>query len=196
MDNPAAPAPAATLSPAPTAAPVATPTPAIDVQAEITKALDAHKATFAAEFEKATGHKDLGAFTEAKMKEQGQLQELADKKSNEAATWRGKFETAAIHNAILAAAGESQDPDTVKQLLSGKGQVDADGIVTIDGKSPADAVKQLLTEKPFLLKPTGNAGSGAPQTTGSGKALTRAAFDALSPADKQAHFKHGGVVTD
>jgi hypothetical protein len=136
--------------------------PAADVQAQINQALQAQQADFAKQLKEATGHSDFKAFTEAQLKQQGKLQELADANKAEAQTFKAKFEQAAVGNALLAAATEAVDPATVKDLLAGRAQVDDSGNVTIDGKPVAEAVKQLLTDKPFLAKAQGGTGSGAP----------------------------------
>jgi hypothetical protein len=50
-----------------------------------------------------------------------------------------------------------------------------------------------------ILKGTGASGSGAKGGQGGqtgAKTLNRTAFDALGPAERQAHFKSGGTVTD
>lgn len=136
--------------------------PAVDLQAEINKALQAQQAEFAAQLEQATGHKDIQSLTEAQLKQQGKLQELADAKAAEAATYKTQFEQLAISHALMAASAEAVDPAIVADLLAAKATVDATGAVSIDGKPVADAVKALLAEKPFLAKAQGGTGSGAP----------------------------------
>lgn len=170
--------------------------PAVDVQAEVAKALAAQQAEFASQLEQATGHKDIKALTEAQLKAQGKLQELADAKAAEAQTYKEKFESAAISNALLAASAEAVDPATVKDLLAGKAQVDAAGNVTIDGKPAADAVKQLLIDKPFLAKAQGGTGSGAPANGNSVQTKTRAQLAAMDPAAQAAFFKDSGKAID
>jgi hypothetical protein len=150
----------------PVAAPNQPAAPVVDVQAQINAALTKQQAEFAEQLKAATGHADLKALTDANLKAQGKLQELADAKSAEAQLYKTKFETAAIDNALLAASVEAVDPATVKDLLAGKAVVDDNGTVTIDGKPAADAVKALLEAKPFLAKAQGGTGSGAPQNAG------------------------------
>lgn len=139
--------------------------PVVDVQAQINQALVAQQAEFAAHLEKATGHKDFASLTDAQLKEQGRLQELADNNKQEAVTAKAELGKVRIDNALLAASGEALDASVISSLLSGKAVCDGNGVVTIDGKSVADAVKQLLTDKPFLAKPQGDTGSGAPSAT-------------------------------
>lgn len=66
-----------------------------------------------------------------------------------------------------------------------------------------EALESLIEQYPHrdhILKSSGASGGGA-QGGGNGggagkKTLTRSQFDALSPADKMAHVKTGGAVTD
>lgn len=168
---------------------------AVDVQAQIDAALAKQQADFAAQLEQATGHKDLKTFTEAQLKAQGKLQELADANKAEATTYKGKFETLAISNALLSAAGNAVDPATVVDLLQSKAKVDDAGNVTVDGKSAADAVKALLDAKPFLAKAEGGTGSGAPANAGSGvQTKTRAEFEALDHAARAKFTRDGGKI--
>lgn len=137
-------------------------TATVDVQAQINAALAKQQADFAEQLQAATGHSDLKALTEAQLKAQGKLQELADAKTAEAQSYKSRLEQVSISNALLAAAAEAVDPLTVKDLLAGKAKVDEAGNVTIDGQPVADAVKKLLKDKPFLAKAQGDTGSGAP----------------------------------
>jgi hypothetical protein len=148
--------PGAGQTPTPPAAPV-------DVQAQINQALAAQQADFQRQLKEATGHGDFKSLTEAQLQAQGKLQELADAKAQEANAYKAKFEQTQISNALLAASTDAHDPATVNALLSGKAVCSDSGVVTIDGKPVAEAVKALLTEKPFLAKPQGGTGSGAPQ---------------------------------
>lgn len=159
-------APAAPNNPTTTTAPAAG-VPAADVQAQITQALQAQQADFAKQLQEATGHSDLKTLTEAQLKQQGKLQELADTKAAEAETYKSKYQVEAVGNALLAASSDAIDPKTVKDLLLAKGEVDSNGHISIDGKPVADAVKALLEERPFLAKAQGDTGSGAPQNAGS-----------------------------
>jgi len=145
--------------------PPATPTspPPVDVQAEIQKALAAERAAFKKQLKETTGHESFEALQQAQLKEQGKLQELADAKALEAQTFKGKFEQTQIKAALLSASAEALDPATVSDLLAGKAACDEAGNVTIGGKPVAEAVAQLLKDKPFLAKPQGGTGSGAPQ---------------------------------
>lgn len=145
------------------------PAPAFDVQAEIARALADQRAEFAAQLEKATGHKDIKSLTEAQLKQQGKLQELADANAAEAKSYKTKFEQLAVSHALLSASADAVDPAIVAELLAGKAHVDDAGNVTIDSKPVGDAVKALLDAKPFLAKAQGGTGSGAPANAGSGE---------------------------
>lgn len=172
------------------------PAPVVDIQAQINAALATQQAEFNAQFKEATGHDDLKAFTEAQLKAQGKLQELADANKAEAQGYKTKYEAAAISTAILGAASDAVDPTTVQDLLAGKAKVDESGNVTIDGKPVTDAVKALLEAKPFLAKVEGGTGSGTPANVNNQQTKTRAQFQSLSPAEQSKFCKDGGKVTD
>jgi hypothetical protein len=150
-------------TPPPAAAPTPTP-PALDVQAEINRALAAQQAAFSADLEKATGHKDLKALAETKLLEDGKLKELADSKAAEALQFKTAFESEKIQNALLAASAEAIDSKDVLINLAAKGVVDANGNVTFDGKPAKEAVEALFKASPHLAKPVGTTGSGAPHS--------------------------------
>lgn len=65
-----------------------------------------------------------------------------------------------------------------------------------------EALEMLVDAYPHrdtILKGSGASGGGAQGgggSAGGGKTLTRVAFDALAPADRHAHVKAGGTVTD
>lgn len=161
--------------------------PAVDVQAQINQALQAQQAEFAKQLKEATGHSDLKSLTEANLKAQGKLQELAESKAAEAGEYKAKFEHTQIANALLSASADAIDPAVVSALLAGKAVVDDKGNVTIDGKSVTDAVKKLLDDKPFLAKPQGGAGSGAPQTT----TVEKQNDDTISPQQRLINARKG-----
>jgi len=185
--------PAAPEETPPAATPPAT---SVDVQAEIQRALAEQQAQFQNQLKEATGFDSLKAFQEAQLAEQGKLKELLDAKTSELDAVTRQFQQTQINNSLLAAAQDAVDPSVVAALLAGSAQVDGNGNVLIDGLAPADAVKKLLEEKPFLAKASGNQGSGAPQNSDGGKTLSRAAFDALDPAAKQQFVRDGGRITD
>jgi len=172
-------------------------TETVDVNAVVAKALAERDAKFAADFKQATGFDDLKTFTEHKLKTDGKLQELADASKAEAAHFKGQFHQTLVRSEILSSAGDALDPDTVHALLSSKAIVDDKGGVTIDGKLVKEAIAQLLKDKPFLAKPTGNQGSGTPHNTHSGvKQISRAEFEKMPASQRLAFIKADGVVTD
>jgi hypothetical protein len=136
-----------------------------DLDAAVQQALGVERAKFAADFKAATGHDSLTLFQDAEAKRKGEEGKLLEQRTAELNQTRAELAQANIASAILGAAGEAIDPNTVLALLSGKAKFE-NGAVTIDGKPPAEAVKALLAEKPFLAKPAGGAGSGAPQNGG------------------------------
>jgi len=153
--------PPANTNPAPANNP-----PAVDVQAAIKKALADQQAEFSRQLKEATGHDDIKSLTEATLKAQGRLQELADAKTKEAQTYKQRFEQSQINAALLSASTDAVDPGVVRDLLAARAACDEDGNVSIDGKPAIEAVKKLLEDKPFLAKAQGGTGSGAPQQTG------------------------------
>lgn len=167
---------------------------AVDVQAEIAKALDAERAKFAEQFKAATGFDSLDKFQEEQAKKRGETDKLLEQRNAELAEARAELAKAHVQAAILGASADAVDPSTVLALLAPKAKFE-NGQVTIDGKSAAEAVKALLSEKPFLAK-AGPAGSGSPQNGGGGKTLTREAFAKLTPAEQMKHVQSGGAVVD
>lgn len=182
--------PASTVPPA-SGAPAAG---AVDAQAQINAALAQQQTEFNVKFKEATGHDDLKAYTEAQLKAQGKLQELAESHKAGEQKYKTKYEQATISNALLSASTDAVDPATVKDLLAGRAQVDDNDNVTIDGKPIAEAVKKLLEDKPFLAKAQGGTGSGAPQSAGGGKQITRAEFEKLDHAVRAKFVQDGGSV--
>lgn len=85
---------------------------------------------------------------------------------------------------------------------------DAEGNPIFSRKNPGaaadfDEALEILVDayphKDSILKADNKSGSGAPGNGGGGrggKTISRAAFDALAPAARQAHITAGGTVTD
>lgn len=138
--------------------------PAADMQAQINQALAVQQAEFSKQLKAATGHGDLKALTEAQLEAQGKLQELADSRKLEAEKAKSDLVAVKIENALLAASTGAINPSLVYKLLSEDAVYDDNGAVTVAGKSVADAVKEFLKDNPFLAKPQGGTGSGAPQS--------------------------------
>lgn len=77
-----------------------------------------------------------------------------------------------------------------KTPMAGSG---ADGSATFD-----DLVKEAVKNYPELFEGTGSGGGGAPRNNsgGSGKTLTRAEWEALSPTDQRAKHKDGFKIVN
>ncbi|MBV5274448.1 MAG: hypothetical protein JZU52_12665 [Lamprocystis purpurea] len=134
-------------------------------------------AEFAAGLKAATGHESLSALKAAqdqaaadKLAEQGQFKQLAEQAQAQLGEVKAAYHAERIRGAVLAAATDAIDPETVRALLAGEAQVGSDGTVTIGGQTPAAAVAALLAAKPFLARPAGSAGSGS---AGGGRAGRR-----------------------
>jgi ribonuclease D len=179
-------------NPSPNPKPADAPNPApVDVQAQIREALAAQEARFTEELKKTTGFSSFKEFNENRMKEQGKLQELADAREKEAKGWQTKFEQSQIRNALLSASAAAVDPTVITELLSSRAVCNADGQVSIAGKTVEEAVKQLLEDKPFLAKPQGGTGSGAPQQSTPAKTESKADSANLSPLQRLAASRAG-----
>jgi hypothetical protein len=167
-----------------------------DLDKAVQAAVSAQDAKWTEQFKAATGHDSLQAFQEAEAKRKGEEGKLLEQRNAELTQTRAELNGLRIESALLGAAAEAIDPNTVVALLRGQAKFE-NGAVTVNGQPAAEAVKALLTEKPFLAKPAGGAGGGAPQNGGGGqKTLSRAEFEKLDPAARQQHLKSGGTVTD
>ncbi len=167
---------------------------AVDVQAEIQKALKAEREKWNADFKEATGHASFDEFQTAQATAKGEERKLLEQRTAELNQARAALDGERIKTALLGAASEAVDPAVVQQLLAAGGKVE-NGVVTINGKSPADAVAGLLKEKPYLAKAAAGQGSGARQQAGvETNAITRAAFDQLSPAERSKFSVGGGKI--
>jgi len=96
-----------------------------------------------------------------RLEEQGKFRELAEKHRTDAVAARAALNQERVRNALLAASGDAADAGLVADILGRVGAVDDHGVVMVDGKSAAEAVKALLVEKPFLRKSSPQ-GGGAP----------------------------------
>ena len=102
-----------------------------------------------------------GKAEEEKLVAQKKFEELANKRGEEAATWKGRFEKAQVDNRIITEANKLGviDPDAVISLLDRKGiKVTDEGIEGV-----AEAVKALIEAKPYLTqgKTVPNIGEGS-----------------------------------
>jgi len=91
-----------------------------------------------------------GKAEEEKLKEQKKFEELANKRGEEAATYKGRYEKAMVDNRIITEANKLGviDPDAAISLIDRKGiKVTDDGIEGV-----AEAVKALVEAKPYLTQ--------------------------------------------
>jgi hypothetical protein len=153
--------PATPPTPNPTPTPPAT---APDLQAEIAKALKQQADEFTERFKQATGHATFDEFQTEKAKAKGEEAKLLDQRTVELAQAKAEMERLTVNSALISAATAAVDPEVVQALLGNKAKVE-NGVVTIGGKAVAEAVADLLAQKPYLAK-AGPAGSGAPQGAG------------------------------
>jgi hypothetical protein len=143
------------------------PAAGVDVQAEVQKALAAQAAEHAKQLKEATGHDSIASWQDAQQIAKGEHEKVIAKQKAELADVNARLKSQTINNAILGAAVGAHNPAQVAQLLAGKATVGADGgTVTIDGKPAAAAVEAFAKDNPWLFKPAGPAGSGAPQSAG------------------------------
>ena len=79
--------------------------------------------------------------------------------------YKRKYEESVLRNTILSIATRkgAVDPDVVFAMLEKKATIDGDKIL-IDGKTPEEAIEELLNSKPYLRKAS-PPGTGAPNTT-------------------------------
>lgn len=172
--------------------------PAALTQADIDEAVQAATAKenqkWAEQFKAVTGHDSLDAYKEAKAKQKGEEGKLIDDLKGQNATLAAQLNSMRIDSELRAASGEAIDPDVIAAMLAGKASV-KDGVVTIDGKSPKDAVAALLKDRPHLAKPSGNQGGGTPQGGGAAaKQMARADFEKLDPDARMKFVTGGGKV--
>lgn len=155
---------------------------------QIQAAINQHQSDWAAQFERETGHKDVKSLIDAHQQALSQSQAKAD-------GYKAKFEKLQIDAAILAETAQAVSPAIVKDLLAVKASCDENGVVTIEGKPVAEAIKQLLDANPFLAKAQGGTGSGAPAISSAPtRKMGRDEFNRLPPAERQKFLKDGGAI--
>lgn len=153
---------------------------------------------FTGKLHKVTGGKSLEAWEKDRLEKQGEYQKLAEQYSTEAAQLRQELQQTIARAEILRAATDAIDPEVVHTLLRDKITVSEDGQVKVDGKPVASAIKALLTEKPYLARPAGGSGSGAPaaQKATDDKHRTRDWYDKANPNEIADFFKKGGKLIE
>jgi len=152
-----------------------TPTPSVSIDAKILDDIKslAHKQaelSFNAKLRDVMGVDSLDKLAELKkldeekkMLEKGEFEKLSSQIKEDSQAWKNKYTNAVVEQSIIRASSElnALDSDIVLALVRDKAVVDEKGSVTIDNKSASDYIKELLGAKPYLVKPTGNSGSGS-----------------------------------
>lgn len=169
---------------------------AVDIQAEIQKALAAQQGEFAKQFKAATGFDSLEAFQTEQAKKKGEEGRLLEERTAELNRTKQELADAQVRSALsdAAVAAKAIDPATVVALLAAQGKAE-NGAITVGGKSPAEAVAALLKDKPFLVQ-AGQPGGGTPPggAGAGGNTLSRAEFEKLDPSGRMDFIKKGGKV--
>jgi hypothetical protein len=131
-------------------------------------------------------------------RERDEAKRLADDASGK---YRGTLQRAAIAEAL--GGHEFVARDIVESYVSQRLVWEGDELLfkSDDGKliPPKDGVAGIAKTRPELLKPTGTGGAGVRQSNAGGggdaKTMTRAAFEALAPAQRVEAAKSGVQLT-
>lgn len=108
-----------------------------------------------------------------------------------------------LKSQLIAAGVKDEDYlDTLSAKFAGQAKVEVDGdkrVVKLGDKPLDAAIKEWAGSdagKKFIAAPA-NSGGGAPGGSkgGTGKGISQAEFDAMSPKDRAAHFADGGTIT-
>jgi len=125
------------------------------------------------------------------LEEEGKFQELAEQAKREAEEWRARYQETLKRSQITALAAKlgAVDPEVVLALVSDKAEVTEDGRVLIDGKPAEEALRELLSKKPYLAKASETVGSGTPSGAGADKfAQVKSYEDLLQDSKLMAEF--------
>lgn len=139
---------------------------------------------------------------EAKLKKmQRDLDSAVQQRDDALGKFRGSLQKASIAEAL--AGHEFVDREVVESFVSQRLKWEGDELLFTSGDGKLipvkDGVAEIAKTRPQLLKASGTGGAGVRQSnagSGGGKTMTRAQFDAASPAERMAHSKAGGVVVD
>jgi len=131
------------------------------IRAEVRKEIEAK---VAARLKELVGVESLEDLERKILEEEGRWQDLAERAKREAEQWRTRYQETLKRSEITALAARlgAVDPEVVLALVAPKAEVTDDGRVLIDGKPAEEAIKGLLSEKPYLAKASESAGSGTP----------------------------------
>ncbi len=110
------------------------------------------------------------------LEQQGKTQEYIDKLrenytkqitelQRQAETYKKMYEETVLKSTIVSVASQKGaiDPEIVFTMLKDRAVIDGDKVL-IDGKSPEEAIEELLNQKPYLRKASPS-GTGATNTT-------------------------------
>lgn len=150
----------------------------------------------------AKGLAEASKQVEAKLKKMQRDLDAANQQRDEAlGKFRGSLQKASIAEAM--AGHEFLDREVVESFVSQRLKWEGDDLLYTSGDGKTipvkDGVAELAKSRPQLLKASGTGGAGVRQSnagSGGGKTMTRAQFDAASPAERMAHAKAGGSVVD
>lgn len=150
----------------------------------------------------AKGLADASKQVEAKLKKMQRDLEASNAARDEAVgKFRDSQKKAAVAEAL--AGHEFIARDIVETYVGQSLTWEGDDLLfkSSDGKliPVKDGVAEIAKSRPELLKSAGAGGAGFRQSnagSGDGKTMTRAQFDAASPAERMAHSKAGGKVVD
>lgn len=147
---------------------------------------------YATQFERETGHKDFSSLNAAHQEQVGMLEEHAIEIEN-------KFQQSQIKFSILSFASQAVSPEFICESLAHRASCDEEGNVTIEGKPVNEFIESFLDTHPFLAKPVGGQGSGAPAGANlieKPKHITRQTFESLSQTERNKFISGGGQVLD
>ena len=137
-------------------------TPPVDLEAVRAQVRKEVEAEIAKKLKKITGVESIEELERKVLEEEGKWQELAERHKQEAESYRRLYEDTVKRAEITAAAVRlnAVDPEAVLALVAERAEV-RDGKVFINDKDVETALRELLAEKPYLVK-AAPAGSGTP----------------------------------
>lgn len=147
---------------------------------------------FAVQFERETGYKDFQSLKQAHDEQLGMLEEHAAENES-------RFQQAQINFTLFMGASEALSPEFIRDTLAHRASCDQEGNVTIEGKPANEFIASFLDTNPFLAKPVGGQGSGAPigaNLIPKPKQMNRSSFENLPQAERNKFINDGGRVTD
>lgn len=128
-----------------------------------------------------------------------------EEQEGNALLWKSKYQERELDMGLTQAlTGAGVKPELQKAamaLLRQQADLSDDGQISLGGKPLSDAIKAWTgSDEGKAFVANGNEGGGSPgggnQQNNGAKAVSRAQFDKMAPADRAAHIKSGGKVTD